>query len=123
MGSQIGAMVDKLLTRVSNRLNPQGYVSEMALTPHKVKQQSGKLGSYGNNHLRIVTTNMGGQGKARRIESFTQSTSSYFIDDHGLSDVVTASDRRNFERWQSIFWRYHLEEYEMHESFRIELAD
>ncbi len=67
MGSQQTAQVDKLLTEVSNKIVPDGFVSEEILPMVKVKQSTGKLGSYGSGHMRIVTTLTGGKTNIHKL--------------------------------------------------------
>lgn len=96
--AQLKAQVDKLLTNVSSALIPQGYVSEALLPKIAVVQSTGLLGKYGNAHLRIEHSLMGGRGKAKRVESITRSTQTYIMEQHGLEGVVTADDYRNVEK-------------------------
>jgi len=96
--AQITAIVDKLLTNVSSAFIPDGYVSEILLPRITSTQNTGKLGKYGTNHLRIEATIMGGRGKARRIESITRTTDTYEIQKHGLEGLVTEDDRVNVEK-------------------------
>ena len=96
--AQFKALVDKLLTNVSNAYVPDGYISEMILPKLSVVQSSGKIGKYGSEHLRIVPTIMGGRGGARRLDAVSRSDSSYFIESHGLEDIVTKEDYRNVEQ-------------------------
>lgn len=95
--AQIKALVDKLLTNASIGYVPEGYISEMILPLLNVVQSSGKLGKYGNDHLRIVPTIMGGRGGAKRLDVTTRSSLTYFIESHGLTDLVTKEDYRNVE--------------------------
>lgn len=96
--AQTKAIIDKLLTNVSNAYIPKNFISEQVLMPLGVTQTTGKVGSYGKEHLRIQTTVMGGRGKARRVETITRSSSSYEIEEHGLEGMVTPSDYRNVEK-------------------------
>jgi len=96
--AQTTAIVDKLLTGVSRMLVPKGAISEKFLPEIKSVQNTGKLAKYGNSHLRILNTVMGGRGKAPRVDVITRSQASYEIDDHGLEGIVTPSDRRNVEK-------------------------
>lgn len=98
MGSQQTAMVDKLLTEVSNKIIPQGYVSEMILPMVKVKQSTGKLGSYGTGHMRIVTTLTGGKNEYPLVETRQTSTQTYSVDKHGLKDIITEEEFANVEK-------------------------
>ncbi len=95
--SQMKALVDKLLTNVSQAYIPEGFVSEMVLPQLKVKQSSGKIGKYGNQHLRIISALMGGKGKAKRVEIRQYSSDAYFIEPHGLEDVITSEEYDNVE--------------------------
>lgn len=96
-GTQGRALVDKLLTNVSQKLVLGECVADQLLPELNVVQQSGKIGKYGKEHLRIENTVMGGKGKARRIEAVTRLSDTYYIDDHGLEDIVTPNDYRNVE--------------------------
>ena len=44
MSTQTRAIIDKLLTNVSNQLIPIGFIAEMILPALKVKQRTGKIG-------------------------------------------------------------------------------
>jgi len=96
--AQLTAIVDKLLTNVSSAYIPDGYISEQILPAIKVKQKTGLLAKYGDQHLRIETTVMGGRGEARRVESITRSTSTYSVKSHGLEGMVTQDDKDNVEK-------------------------
>lgn len=91
------AIVDKLLTNVSNMYSPTGYISETALPTLSVKQKTGKIGKYGNNHIRLVNAKMGGRGKARRFEPIIRDSELYSIESHGLEGTVTEDDYSNVE--------------------------
>lgn len=95
--SQLKAIVDKLLTNVSQMYVPEGYISEDILPNLKVKQKTGKIGKYGLNHLRIVNSKMGGRGKAARFEPIVRDSDLYSIESHGLEGLVTEDDYDNVE--------------------------
>lgn len=97
--AQLKAIIDKLLTRVSNAYIPEDmdYVSEKWAPNLQVAQNSGKIGNYGKDHLRIVNTVMGGRGKAPRLQSITRSSNTYLVEPHGLEGLVTKEDYRNVE--------------------------
>ncbi len=95
MSTQLKGIVDPLLSNVSNAYIPDGVIADDLLPALKFSQYTGKLGSYGKNHLRIENTVIGGKGKYRRVETIVRSTSSFEIEGHGLSDIVTKSDYKN----------------------------
>lgn len=95
--SQLKAIVDKLLTNVSNIYIPTGYVSEAALPTLTVKQKTGKIGKYGNNHIRLVNAKMGGCAEARRFDPITRDSDLYSIESHGLSQIICLDDYSNVE--------------------------
>lgn len=95
--AQIKAQIDKFLTMASKGYQPQGFIADQVLPEVNVKQKSGKLAGYGNNHLRIVNTAIAGRGVAPRFESITRTSDSYFVESHGLEGMVTADDYRNVE--------------------------
>jgi hypothetical protein len=57
--SQLKAMVDKLLTNVSNGIQVRGAVAESMFPKIVSKQYSGLLGKYGKSHLRIEACDQG----------------------------------------------------------------
>ncbi len=97
--AQLKALVDKLLTNVSNGPFPgeEDFVAEKAFPEIAVVQMSGLLGKYGTNFLRIEHSMMGGRGEARRVESVTRSTATYLLQKHGLEGLVTPEDYANVE--------------------------
>ena len=97
MSGQVRAIVDKLLTNVSNAYIPEGYISEAALPTLSVAQKTGKIGKYGNNHLRLVNAQMGGRGKARRFDPIIRTSELYSVESHGLEGMVTEDDYANVE--------------------------
>lgn len=98
MTTQNNAQVDKLLTNVSNKIMPEGYISEQILPLIQVKQTTGLLGGYGKNHLRLLSNLHSGSGKYPRVSSNTENTQRYILEKHALSDVVTEEDYKNKEK-------------------------
>lgn len=96
--SQLKAIVDKLLTNVSQMYIPDGFISESILPNLSVMQKTGKIGKYGLNHLRITNAKMGGRGKAARFEPIVRSSDLYSIESHGLEGLVTEDDYANVEQ-------------------------
>src|SRR5689334_6977523 len=96
--SQNKAIVNKLLTNVSAKLVPEGFVADQALPELTVVQRSGLIGKYGNSHLRLVNSVMGGKGKATRVEAVTRTTDTYYVEKHGLETIVTEEDYENVEQ-------------------------
>lgn len=94
-GTQGRPVVDPLLTGVSQKLVLQSCVADLVLPEVPVKMSSGKIGKYGKEHLRIVTSIVGGKGKFRSVDTVTRSSDSYIIEDHGLEDMVTQKDYDN----------------------------
>jgi len=95
--AQLKAIIDKLLTNASQAYIPTGFISEQILPEISVVQKTGKLGTYGTDHLRIEAAVTGGRGKYRRVETMTRSTSSYSVDSYGLEGMVTEDDYANVE--------------------------
>lgn len=96
--SQLKAQVNKLLTNVSDGYQPQNLIADKLLPRLSVVQKTGLLGSYGDQHLMIETTVMGGRGKARRVEAVTRSSTTYHVKSHGLEELVTPDDYANVEK-------------------------
>jgi hypothetical protein len=95
--AQTKAILDKLLTQASSMYIPDGFVCEQVLPLVTVKEKSGKLAGYGTNHLRIENAITGGRGEYRRVESIVRSQSTYYVDSHGLEDIVTPDDYDNVQ--------------------------
>ena len=96
--SQMKAQVDKLLSNVSNAYVPEGLIAEKVLPPIEVAQDSGILGYYGKDHLRLENSITGGRGRARKVEAITRKVDkTYLIQPHELQGEVTESDYRNVE--------------------------
>ena len=95
---QNSAIVDKLLTKVSNAFIPDGFVAEGVLPALPVFQTTGKIGGYTNDMLRIVNTVHAGEGEYMRIDSVVRSEDFYDIEEHGLQGTVTDKDFRNVEK-------------------------
>lgn len=96
--SQQTAIVNKLLTNVSNGLFPEGHIAEKVFPKISVKQKSGLIGAYGNNHIRLVDDLIGGQSEARRVTPISRSNSPYVIMSHALEGLVTPDDYANVEQ-------------------------
>lgn len=97
MSTQVRAIVDKLLSNASQMLKPDGCVADLILPKMQSAQYSGKIGKYGNGHLRIANTLVGGKGRYRRMETITRSSDGFYIESHGLEGIVTDEDYRNVE--------------------------
>lgn len=95
--SQLKAIVDKLLTNVSQMYVPEGFIAEDILPKVPVVQKSGKLGKYGKSHLRIEHSLIGGRGSYKRVEPITRSSTTYLVESHGLEGLVSEDDYRNVE--------------------------
>lgn len=96
--SQTKAQVDKLLSNVSNGYFPKGYIAEKVLPPLPVKQKSGLIGAYGNDHIRIEDDLVGGEAEAKRAKPILRKTdNTYIVGSHALEGVVTQDDYDNVE--------------------------
>lgn len=94
--SQTTALVNKLLTNVSNGLFPDGYISETVFPMLSVKEKTGLMGSYGNSHLRVEDDLVGGAAEARRVTPVDRNVSdTYVIFSHALEGIVTEDDYDN----------------------------
>lgn len=96
--SQMKSIVDKLLTNVSSMRQEEGAIAEMIFPKLSVAQYSGLLAKYGNGHLRIETSVVGGEGKYRRVQPITRTSTSYNVESHGLEGMVTKRDYANVEK-------------------------
>lgn len=93
------AIVDKLLTNASQAIVNEGMIARQILTPMSVVQTTGKIGKYGNAHLRLLTNIAhAGKGEYPMIDVITRQSDSYDIEMHGLFDILTRKDYANVEQ-------------------------
>lgn len=83
--------VDPLLTQFSLGYRPLGFLSEKILPRLPVKKATGKVGSYGADNLRIVTTYKGDEAETATITSTTTISDGWVLEPHALK--AFASDR------------------------------
>lgn len=96
--SLLKAQIDQLLTNVSSKYIPEGFISEQFMPMIQSAQYSGLLGKYGNNHLRIFNSLKGGESKYKRVETRQATTSRFQIEGHGLEGVVSKEDYKNYSK-------------------------
>lgn len=92
------AIVDKLLTNVSNKYMPTDYLSERILPELNVVQDTGKLAGYGNNHIRIGTFLHTGTGEYPRVDVYNRNNQGYVLEKHALATIITEEDFANVEQ-------------------------
>lgn len=95
-GTQMSAVQDQLLTKSLLGYWPKKWISELILPTVTHSQYSGKLGKFTKQHLRIVSTIGGGKGKYRYVDSIAVDSDSFDIESHGLVDIVTKRDYKNY---------------------------
>lgn len=95
-GTRQQAFQDKLLTQSLLGYTPKKFISELILPEIQSAQYTGKLGRVGAQHLRIVSTIGGGKGKYHHVDSFVADSLGFDIESHGLEDIVTKRDYRNW---------------------------
>jgi len=95
---QSRAIVDQLLTDVSNKITSNGFIADEILPTKEVDMMTGKIGRYGGEHLRIQTTISAGENGFPTIESITYNTDTYAIEAHGLKDYVFPQDYANVQK-------------------------
>lgn len=95
---QSKAVVNRLLTDVSNKIMPQGLIADEVLPTKTVDAYTGLIGSYGGEHMRINTTISAGENGFPRVEAVTYNTDTYSIEAHGLKDFVYPADYANVDK-------------------------
>jgi len=98
MTTQNTAVQDILLSNVSRKLIPEGFIAEKILPVALVKLSSSKIGYYGKEHLRIEEDIVGGRTPYPQVTSTVRNSNSYQITKHGLSDVITEEDFANVQK-------------------------
>lgn len=92
------AREDRLLSGVSRRHSVEGLVANQVLTSVNVKKSTGLIGKYGNEHLRIVNSLVGGMTQYPQITVDTKSSDRYVLEKHGLSTVISEEELDNEEQ-------------------------
>lgn len=93
--TQNNALVDKLLTNVSNKYVPQDYISERILPTFTVMEDSGKIGGYNNDHIRIGSYLHSGDGEYAKVKVNNRNVKTYVLEKHALSTIISEEDFRN----------------------------
>lgn len=88
-------VVNELLTGVSNKVQPIGFIADEVLPEKPVDRMVGLVGRYGSEHLRIEQTITAGENGFPTVETITYNTDTYQIDAHGLKDFVYPADYAN----------------------------
>lgn len=92
------AREDRLLANVSRRHNVEGLVADQVLTRTTVKKSTGKIGKYGNEHLRIVHDLVGGMTEYPKITVDTKDSDRYILEKHGLGVTLSEEEIDNEEQ-------------------------
>lgn len=98
MAAQQRAIVDKLLTNVSQMVRPMGFICDEVLPYLASKQRTGELGDYGTGHLREIDSEVGGDGEFKRVRSITRDKDNFRIKKYGIYNNVTEDDYINVEQ-------------------------
>lgn len=93
--AQQSATVDMLLTEVSNRVSPEGYIADQLLTPLPVRQWSGSIAQYNKDNLVVHNTLASPDAPFNRINISIEKTVGYQLGLHGLETFVTRADKDN----------------------------
>jgi hypothetical protein len=93
--TQNKALVDKLLTNVSNQYVPQDYIAERILPTFTVMEDSGKIGAYGNDHIRAGSYLHSGDGEYAKVKVDNRNLKTYSLEKHALSTIISEEDFRN----------------------------
>lgn len=94
--AQNKAIQDQLLTNVALEYNTSGFVAGDVFPTLKTAQMSGKIPVKGRDFLRVENTFAGGAGKFRSIQTKAVSSQNFQIETHGLEELVTKADYRNY---------------------------
>lgn len=97
MTTQDRSILDGFLTGHSNMIafEKSDYISEQILPVKTVKQTTGIVPGYGNNHLRISKTAHVGKGEYRLLDTENYESDTYNISDHGIKEIVTKRAKDN----------------------------
>ncbi len=89
------ARVDTLLTDVSTMQKAEGLISDQVLTHVTAAKDTGLIGKYGKEHLRIEHDIVAGDQPYPRVTVMTKGSRRYQIETHGLSITVTEKQKKN----------------------------
>jgi len=99
MTTQNRPLVEKLLTEVSTKYEPYGYISEKILPTITVKQTAGKIGGY---QMPKTGPDSGyylhsGDGEYQRVTQTAKTLTSYVLEKAAIGEVITEEDFANVE--------------------------
>ena len=85
---QSNVYTSKPLTNVSLAYHNEGYICDKIAPNVIVKQDTGKIYSYGMDSLRIVNTYRGTGGRSNIVETTVSSADHYDLEDHALGEFI-----------------------------------
>ena len=92
------AYVDRMLTDVAIGYRPWGHINTVVLPEKGVKQQSGKIGVYGGENMRIVTILKAPEGGTPAVTANITQADAYNLEDHQLKSMASDKDAQNEEK-------------------------
>ena len=90
--------VDPMLTQVAKGYRPLGHINEQIMKPLFVKKDSGKIGVYGADGLRIVSSVKAPEGETPTFRMDVSIADAYQLVDHALKTLASDSDKENQDR-------------------------
>lgn len=85
--------VDVPLTNMSVQYIPEGFIANQVLTPLTVRNWTGIIPEYGNEHLELNQSRVLDRGPYHTVQTVSRKlTDTYTVHNHGLKDYVTERD-------------------------------
>lgn len=84
----------QLLTDVTNKLRNESYIADMVWPVVGVVKDTDRLAVYTTDSLKVVETVRANKSRAKEA-TFGVSYTTYYLQEHALSDLVTERDRAN----------------------------
>lgn len=94
MPTASGGHIDQYLTNYSRKLTNTRFVAEMCATVVPVGKDTDKVATYGNEHLRRVSS-LRAPGSPPNDVDYTTSSIDYILNEHALRDLVTDEEVEN----------------------------
>ena len=89
---------DPLLSNLAKGYRPFGHINEMILPSYPVKLPTAKIGVYGGENLRIVTTIKAAEGTTPVVTSNITQATAYTLEEHALKAMASDKEKENQEK-------------------------
>lgn len=94
----MGNYVDPILTQVAKGYMPMGHINEMILPPLPVIKPTGKIGVYGADGMRIVSSVKAPEGETPTFAMDVSIADAYVLEYHAIKAMASDQEKANEDR-------------------------